>query len=79
MQEQLNISLQAIHPIAYSHETIICVCRSIILNIVKLHDDIWASLHLDPAIAHLLSKSAPLTPKLPMRHLLAPHLPHMPS
>ena len=50
--------------ITYSHETIIHVCHSVILNIVKLHNDIWVLLHLNLAIMHLLPKSAPLTPEL---------------
>ena len=67
-QEQLDVSLSATHTIAYSHETIIHACCSVILHIVKLHD-IWASLHLDLAVVHLLPKSAPLTPELPMLDL----------
>ena len=66
MQEQLDTSLWAMCVITYSHETIICVSHSVILNIIKLDNNIWASLHLDLAIAHLLPKSAPLTPELPM-------------
>ena len=50
--------------IAYSHKTIIRACHSVILNIIKLHDNIRAS--LDLAIMHLLPGSAPLTPGLPM-------------
>ena len=64
-QEQLDVSLRAMRTIAYSHETIIRVHHSVILDIVKLNDDIRALLHLYLAIVHLLPKSAPLTPKLP--------------
>ena len=66
MQEQLDVSLWETCTITYSHETIIHTHHSIILDIIKLHDDIWALLYLDLAIVHLLPKSTPLTPELPI-------------
>jgi hypothetical protein len=55
-QDQLMVSLWAMHvTISHSGTPAVCVYCAAMLDIVKLHDDICATLLCDPAILPLLS------------------------